>query len=644
MLIAHSSRDLSCRNPFGAVPVDSFVDLRVQADGEGKPIDGVYFGYAYGIDHFHSGRLRMDQEEGATYLLRVRTPGEPSLLFYWFEIESEGTLQFLIRDRDANNGTGRTWGARPDFRTHDRFSQSAFQITVYSDRFSTPDWLKGAVIYQVFPDRFARAAGYDHAKAVSTRDLPERIYHEDWGADVDYRGKPETGYIACDFFGGSLCGIEEKLDHIAWLGANVLYLNPVFEARSNHRYDTADYACVDPLLGTEEDLERLCRAADAKGIRIVLDGVFSHTGADSRYFNRLGRYPETGAYQESMGEGHSPFYSWYTIRKKGAALQYDAWWGFPELPTTNKDDLSFRAFILGEDGIVRRWLRKGVAGWRLDVSDELPDGFLREIRQSAKREKPDAAIIGEVWEDASNKVSYGSYRDFAFGSTHDSVMGYPFRNSLLGWLSARIDTGRLVSDLEGIRENYPLPMFYCVMNLIGSHDVPRALTMLSGKADPGGRDLQATAWLTPDERARGTALVRLAVVFQAVYPGAPSIYYGDETGMEGFRDPFNRRSYPWGGQDEDLVAYFARVFGLRRAYPVLKTGYCEIQAADGEVVFIRRWLRDGKDVFGAMCDGSAEVLAWINRSEVPHEISREGLLIRIEPREAVAYVDGQRVL
>ncbi|MBP7401381.1 MAG: glycoside hydrolase family 13 protein [Clostridia bacterium] len=640
----HQSRDPAFRIPFGAVPVDAEVRLAVQTDGEGVPVEAVYLGYAYGREHFHAGRLLMTEDSGGGFTIRLRTPGAPSLLFYWFEFECAGTTRFLVRDRELSDGTGRLTDLRPDFRSHERFSQSAFQITVYSDHFDTPEWLRGAVVYQVFPDRFARAASRPPIAYDVVGYRSERIFHEDWNEDVDWRGRPETGYIACDFFGGSLRGIEEHLDYIEGLGATVLYLNPVFEARSNHRYDTADYSRIDPLLGTREDLASLCESARRRGIRVLLDGVFSHTGADSVYFNRLKRYPEIGAYQEATGEGRSRYTSWYTIRNKGGSLHYDSWWGFPELPTVSKDDLSYRAFILGEDGIVRQWLRLGVSGWRLDVSDELPDAFLRDIRRSARQETPDAAILGEVWEDASNKVSYGSFRDFAFGTTHDSVTGYPFRLSLLGWLGYRIDAYRMVNELETIRENYPAPLFHCVMNLIGSHDVPRALTVLSGHPDPGDRDRQAAVRLTPEERERGTDRLRLAAAFQVVYPGAPSVYYGDETGMEGFRDPFNRRTFPWEKTETDLSDWFSLVFTLRRSMPVLRTGDLEIKAETPDLVRMRRFLRDGRDLFGSEAEGPAELVAWFNRSDEAVSVCHAGSEVIVGPLGAAVFADGRRVL
>ena len=613
LLLHHNSRCAEDRTPFGAVPSDRDVRLRVTAQGETP--DAVWLGYAYGLETFSTGCIRMEADSDGSYTAILRTPGAPCLLFYWFEAVSGNRTRFLVRDGAKSDGTGVLWDIRPDFSSEARFTQSVFQITVYDDAARFSDWMAGAVVYQIFPDRYARSPDYDPNAAEAAFGKPERIFHADWNEEVDYTGKPDTGYLACDFFGGSLNGITDRLDAIKDLGVDVLYLNPVFKARSNHRYDTGDYRTVDPLLGTNDDLVRLCAEAKARGIRVLLDGVFSHTGADSRYFNKLGRYPDPGAWQNATDGTYSPYASWYTFHRQGNHLSYESWWGFPDLPAVRELDLSFRKYINGKDGVVRHWIRQGVSGWRLDVSDELPDEFLREIRAAARKEDPDSCILGEVWEDASNKVSYGQFRDFIFGRTHDSFMGYPFRDLVLDWLCGGRTAKQLANGLNGLRENYPLPVLYRNMNLISSHDVPRALTVLSGVPDPERRDRQAAVRLKDGERKRATALLKLAVLFQVLFPGAVSVYYGDETGMEGFRDPFNRRTYPWGSEDKDLIAWFSQTLHLRDM-PVLRTGYVDVTVEENGLVRIRRWLADGMDVFGAEANGPNDITTWFNPSDV----------------------------
>ena len=479
----------------------------------------------------------------------------------------------------------------------------------------------GAVLYQIFPDRFNRDSEFSPSRFNDPHiERSERVFHQDWREEVDFHGKPETGYIACDFFGGSLRGITEKLDYLEQLGVSILYLNPIFESRSNHRYDTADYERVDPLLGTNADLIDLCRQSKQRGIHVVLDGVFSHTGADSRYFNKFGRYPDNGAYQEMNGQGLSKFTNWYTFHRKDQDLFYDSWWGFPDLPNVSEHDLSFREYIAGPNGILRTWLRRGVSGFRLDVSDELPDNFLREFRRVVRDEKPDAAIIGEVWEDASHKISYGTYRDFLFGRTHDSIMGYPFQKALIDWLGHNQSSSGLINLLETLRENYPLESFYSSMNLISSHDIPRAITILAGLPDPGNQEAQAKMHLSQSARHRGLALMRLAYLFQIAFPGISAIYYGDEAGLEGYRDPFNRRTFPWGEEEHELQDWYIRLGHLRKTLPVLKTGFVRLSSDGENVIIIERFLDLGRDIFGQFVDGPEHIRVAINRSLNPTTI------------------------
>lgn len=400
MRLVHSSRQREYRDPPGALPAGTTVRLSLRIWPEDTQIHSVYLAYAYGLYQFQSSRSRMvlqtaapvtddlqsespprdlrlpdrlptdslprdpvlpDPDSGNLYATDLRLPTEPVLFFYWFEIESEAGTVWYTCDREAGDGLGVISGSRPHYLPGEAHSPTAWQITVHSPEFDVPDWLKGAVIYQIFPDRFRRDQAFTNDRFEDPL-RPERINHPDWSEDVDIAGKPETGYIACDFFGGSLRGISEKIDYIANLGVTVIYLNPIFASRSNHRYDTGDYERIDPMLGSIEDFQSLCAVALERGIRIILDGVFSHTGADSRYFNKYGRYPGVGAYQEAIGQGQSPYGSWYVFHRKGSQLYYDSWWGFQDLPSVNEHDLEYRRYIAGPNGIVRRWLRLGASG------------------------------------------------------------------------------------------------------------------------------------------------------------------------------------------------------------------------------------------------------------------------------------------
>lgn len=647
MTVQHQSRCLNHREPFGAVQTGTTVRLAVHVDRnhDNNPIQTVTLVYAYGLRSFERSQKRLErtaQQSGCQdcYSLSVTMPSEACLFFYWFEIETETGRFFLTRNRDDLSGGSLISNKEPRFLPGQPQTPQAWQITVYEKTFDVPDWLTGHVIYQIFPDRFNRDAAFQPER-FQVHDRPERLFHENWDDEVDIAGKPETGYLACDFFGGSLNGIREKLDYLYRMGVSVLYLNPIFEARSNHRYDTADYRRIDPLLGTESDFSALCDEAKRLGIRIILDGVFNHTGADSRYFNKYKRYDDTGAWQEANGEGLSPYGSWYSFSHMNGQVSYDAWWGFAELPSVNEQDLMYRDFIAGSEGIVRHWLRLGASGWRLDVSDELPDFFLRAIRQAARDEKDDAAIIGEVWEDASNKISYGYYRDFLFGRTHDSVMNYPFRRALTGWLIGHFGAERMHHQLETLREHYPEPALYSAYNLISSHDIERALTTLAGDPDPGTREQQAVLRLSDEQRKRGEKLIRLAILFQMVYPGCPVIYYGDEVGMEGYRDPFNRRTFPWGSGQTELQAFVARLGCLRRDWLVLRSGRLTTHLAHQDCIVMERMLLKESDRSGD--DGPSSVFVALNRSDEPRTITTGEKTITLDAFGWVFEADHQPI-
>ncbi len=627
MRIRHDTRDLRYRTPFGAVPCGSSVVLACELERD-EHLDAsgveVRVHYVYGLERFVQSVQRADPVASAgavRFTTTLRMPGEPCLLFYWFEIRPESPHAeaagafFLIGPQDRLGGEGRISALPPEFSAESSSDRLPFQVTVYEPTFLVPSWVRGAVMYQIFPDRFARGRNFSLERAKSCRSDPGRIFHERWDEDVDYLGLPGLGYTASDFFGGTLEGIREHLDRLVDLGVEVLYLNPVFESRSNHRYDTGDYLRIDPVLGDEAGFRSLCRDAGEKGIRILLDGVFSHTGDDSRYFNRYGHYEGVGAYQEAEGKGRSPYRSWYGIRKtEDGRYLYDSWWGFENLPAVHENDLSFKAFLFGETGVLSHWLAQGASGFRLDVSDELPDMFLRELRAAVRSCRPDAYVLGEVWEDASRKVSYGSYRDFLLGRTHDAVMGYPFREAVLGWLSGHFDAPAMDRRLESIRENYPPGSFHGGMTLLGSHDVVRSLTALAGADEPGDRAAQAGSRLTDAQRTLAGERLRVAAALQFSYPGSPSIYYGDEAGMEGHRDPFNRRTYPWGREDTLMLAAFRRLGRLRASTPVLRTGHYETLEAVGDRLVFRRFLKDGMDAFGTPCEGPAEIVCTFDRA------------------------------
>lgn len=470
-----------------------------------------------------------------------------------------------------------------------------WQLTVYNRDYSTPSWLDGGIIYQIFPDRFYNS----HTPKAN---IPEdRYICEDWQKRPEYRQKGGKCSLGNDYYGGDLKGIEEKLPYLQELGVSCIYLNPIFEAHSNHRYNTADYLNIDPMLGTEEDLVSLINAAREYGIGVVLDGVFSHTGDDSRYFNLKHRYNTVGA----ANSPESPYHSWYKFGNYPTG--YSCWWGVPSLPETNEEDLSFSSFITGENGVIRYWLKRGIKGWRLDVADELPDSFLDKIRLAVKAEGKQNYLLGEVWEDATNKISYGSRRRFLRGRQLDSVMNYPLAEAIITFVKGG-NSRDLLDTVLDILDNYPPQSVKLLMNHIGTHDTARILTRLAKGDYVGDREWQSRQTLSAEEYAHGVSLLRLAAVLQYTMPGVPSLYYGDEAGMSGYGDPFCRAGFPWGAEDKALTDFYKKLGQFRRNSPVFKSGeFIPVYANFGDIVYIRK-------------KGKNEVLVAVNRWQEPSEI------------------------
>lgn len=472
-----------------------------------------------------------------------------------------------------------------------------FQLTVYESDFSSPDWLKGGLIYQIFPDRF-----YNSGK--EKLNVPnDRFICKEWGRQPEYRQNNGPCSLGNDYFGGDLKGIEQKLPYLKDLGVTCIYLNPIFEAHSNHRYNTANYEEIDPLLGSKADLESLCKTAKKQGIKVILDGVFSHTGDDSIYFNRTGRYGCGGAYHDY----NSPYREWFKFYDYPNG--YDAWWGVKTLPETNEDNENFTDYITGENGVLRQYLKLGIGGWRLDVADELPDKFLDKLRTAVKSENPDAYILGEVWEDASNKISYGARRKFLRGSQLDSVMNYPFANAIIDFI--KYGGGEVLSEtVHTILENYPKCSVDTLMNHLGTHDTARVLTMLGrGESFIGDRTWQSQQKLTDSEYIRGVKRLMAAAVIQYTLPGVPSLFYGDEAGVQGYGDPFCRATYPWGNEDIKLLEFYKTLGRVRNDCKAFKDGdFYTIFANENAIAYTRKGQK-------------SRVFVAVNRGEAALEIT-----------------------
>lgn len=620
--IVHNSALAKYREPLGAVSAGARVTLRLFVGGPKRVSyadirlivlqpDGTQREYALDAVAYEGGTKPPQFRE--TMLSAEIETAEEGVLWYWFRAELiGGGCVYYGAEYGGCAGAGRVYPNEPP----------AFQLTVSAAGFHTPEWAKGAVCYQIFPDRYRRGSRENAGRGLAAHHAMGRSgmrLHETWDELPDYLPAPGAEhYEPLDFFGGDLAGITEDLPRLAQLGVSLIYLNPIFEAASNHRYNTGDYLRIDPMLGSEDDFAALVRAAGELGIRVILDGVFSHTGDDSVYFNKYGRYEGVGAYQSK----DSPYYPWYRFRDYPDA--YESWWGFGTLPEVNETEPSWIDFIIeGEGSVLRTWIAKGAAGYRLDVADELPDETIMKMRAAVKSADAEAFLLGEVWEDATTKQSYHLPRKYALGRGLDSVMNYPLARALTTFLLGEMDSFAFKKFLVSQNQNYPREMYYALMNLLSSHDVARARTALGCDAASMDecrmtREEQAVFVMSGEQRERGAALQRLAAAVQFALPGMPSIYYGDEVGMTGLLDPFNRK--PFAAEDPGFEDVYRRLAELRRAHPVFTKGQALFYATNGNVLGIMRHTIQGRDAFGGPAKPEA-VLTLVNPTEARHTIA-----------------------
>jgi 4-alpha-glucanotransferase len=596
--IYHNSHQESCRFPFGAVACGSEVSLGLTVQTS-KPISSaeVIISSEGGIEQRTALSIRDSQGERVNYVVNIDMPKEPGLLWYYFELIVDGEKHYYGNNERFLGGVGGIYSAIPP----------KYQITVYKKEASTPYWYKKAIMYQIFVDRFRNGNKY----GLVHNPKKNSFIYANWEDIPMYIKDCDKGSISrWDFFGGNLKGVMDKLGYLKELGISVIYLNPIFEAPSNHKYDTSDYKKIDPMFGSNEIFKELCEKAGQLGISIILDGVFSHTGSDSLYFNRYGSYPSTGAYQSS----ESPYHSWY--RFKCSKDDYECWWGVESLPNVNEMDPGYVDFIItGKDSVIKYWMSLGAKGWRLDVADELPDDFIHLIRNSMKEKDADSVLMGEVWEDASNKTSYGSRRAYLLGEELDSVMNYPFRGIMIDFFTGKHDAKHVNEVLMSIYENYPLHNFYCNMNLIGTHDVPRILTVLGEATEEQqlSQSQKERYKLPESQKALAISRLKLLSLVQMTFPGVPSIYYGDEAGLEGYRDPLNRGTYPWGNENNELLEWYKTVTSIRNKYDVFSTGKLIPIYAEGDAYGFVRRIENRMDVFGEKCKNNT-ALVLVNRS------------------------------
>lgn len=611
--LRHDSRAIADKSPFGAVPAGTTVQFALTALAgvesatlvvERRRLEGDQTR----LDYSALARIPMQRAMSAA---SGATPGterftashrfdDISVHGYWFAVRIGGRDYVLQNNRDAIHWTrerGSNGLAVVDWQPPAERRIRRLRLSVYQPGFRTPDWAADAVYYYVFPERFRNGDPGNDPQPGSRRYQAHAIeLHRRW-TDVPFKPGSGDGSDAAhnnDFYGGDLAGIIEKLDHIRALGANTLYMTPVFQAASNHKYDTGDFTRIDPGFGSNADFTRLTQEAARRGIRVVVDTSLNHTGSDSPYFDRYGNFttgadgqPSVGAFANGKIRPASPWASWYRFdaTQTDPNRQYTGWAGTPDLPELDKNSPAWREVAYrAPDSVTRRWLRAGASGWRMDVAPWVPDDFWREWRSAVKATDPQAITIAETWWDASKHL---------LGDMFDSTMNYIFRNAVLDYAAGGPASASL-RHLELVREQYPPPAFHALMNLLSTHDQPRALHRF-GDTRIGGPMVDAATV------ARAKRRLELAVLLQMAYPGAPAIYYGDEVGLTGGDDPYNRAPFPWadqGGQpDEALHTQFRRMTAMRQAHPVLRRGTLlaplALDTPDEAVVVLARQLGDG---------------------------------------------------
>lgn len=441
--------------------------------------------------------------------------------------------------------------------------------------------IKKGIIYQIFVDRFNRSGDIMISK--------NQIKRDDWGGDLEQNSNSRVE-MNKEVFGGNIIGIDNKLDYLTKLGVNIIYLSPIFESPSNHKYDTANYMNVDKGFGGDVALKQLIIDASQNNISIILDGVFAHTGSDSIYFNSYNNYESNGAYNSQ----DSPYIDWY--RFKEWPDKYDSWWGVKTLPQTNQNSQSFINFITNsKDGVIAKYMKMGIGGFRLDVVDELTNEFTLKICETIRNKNEKALIIGEVWEDASTKVAYDQQKKYFLGNNVNSVMNYPLKGAIIDYvLNNSVDEFKKVSFT--ILDQYPYYIQHNLMNIIGTHDTERILSIL----------------LKHFDRETAIQKLKIATLLQYTFIGIPSIFYGDEVGIEGGEAPLCRQCYPWGSENKEIFAWYKKLGKLRKL-DIFENGKMELlYVDDGVICFSRKYKL-------------SNIIVVINQSCFNFEIELDGL-------------------
>ena len=538
------------------------VVMRINRDGED------YWDIPLTLSSFETGR-----EEYAVELnLRHLCGPVPALFFYEF--------LFLRGTRTLFTSSMNNFDFELSYN-----SESKFSLLVYEDYFRAKEWFGKGLMYHIFVDRFAKGE-------IAPYNRDDYVINDDW-----YNGIPQYAKNHGDklknnmFFGGNLKGIEDKLDYLESLGTRVIYLSPIFKAYSNHKYDTGDYMTVDEMFGGEEAFVSLINKAKDKGISIILDGVFNHTGDDSLYFNKYGKYNSVGA----CNSEDSPYKNWFNF--KCYPCDYDSWWGIDILPKLNQNNEECRNYFVGENGVIEKYTKMGIGGWRLDVADELPDEFLYQLRERVhKNSDGQGIVIGEVWENAAVKTAYGHRRNYFHGRQLDSVMNYPLRNGIIDFVTYG-SAEMLYNVLVEIYASYPRCVSDSLMNILGTHDTERILTVLGDNYRPDApNDHLAVMRMSVQEKDLAIQRLKMASILQYTVYGIPSVFYGDEAGVEGYHDPFCRKTYPWGKENTELMEHYKKLGELRNIEKVFDRGDFRVIDRGSETITYERTKDDSRVV------------------------------------------------
>ncbi|CEP46080.1 glycoside hydrolase family 13 protein [Paraclostridium sordellii] len=580
MSIIYDSWMESHKKPFGALEIGEDININIEAISDVKEI---YLILETNEDI--KKEIKMENKSNGIFTIDKYKFEKENIYFYYFKSIEGETLDVKYY--------GKSYDCGECVEYHDINYINKYQITV-SRKTESPKWFKEGILYHIFVDRFNRTGKINNPKKNS-------FIYANWEDTPMYIKNKENEVIRWDFHGGNLKGIISKLNYLKGLGVTVIYLSPIFKSQSNHKYDTGDYKTIDPMFGDEEIFKELIYKASKKGINIILDGVFSHTGDDSIYFNKYGNYDSLGAYQSK----NSKFFSWYNF--KDYPNEYDCWWGVKSLPNVNEIENSYIDYIIRDkDSVIKKWMNYGVKGWRLDVVDELPSKFLETLKKETLNIDNESVIVGEVWEDASNKISYSERRKYFLGNQLNGVTGYVFKNIVVEFLKGNINSQDVYNRFMTIKENYPKDAFKSNLNLLGTHDTRRILTELNEEKE----------------------LLKLAVFIQMTFEGVPYVYYGDEAGLIGETDPDNRRTYPWENEDKDILNFYKKIIKERKNNKLLSSGETKfLKLSNQNILGYIRYIKTDK------------ILVLINRSNVKEKIEIEGnefikkkLLITLDPK------------